>query len=498
MIADILNRNFVLEQLAVVQEHLEAQASPTNRSLIAGPEGTEELTATDFATAASMVSDAMASEAEETSGQPGLAAPVTSRSALAEPSIDDRSYFSRDPVISVFQSVLEEYFETREPEAIAQPAPATRRDLGAEEVATSLVTDRSLARPESAGQQRIFQQFSVTDPGWVSQLFAQALTRVRGKHAFNPEAAAPRVLQDRTRLLLVGDWGSGVRRAQKVGVQMRRHLECGQDEGVEQTAIHLGDIYYAGRKREVEKRFLSFWPVRAEEADEIASYSTNANHDMYSGGHAYYDVLLADPRFKAQETSSFFSLSNSHWRILGVDTAYAERDLQAPQPEWIREQAEQAKAAGQKLMLLSHHQLFTVYERDNDKLIGTLQSIGSPEIDAWFWGHEHRCMTFKPHLNVQYASCIGHGGVPVYMWHGEDDPYPEPGEWENREFILWRLIERTVTKPLDSPMMRYSGRRWASVSFDSKRTMTYRRSGNSPARANSRKKSMVSKLEPAS
>ncbi len=436
MIADILNRNFVLEQLVEIQKHLASQASPTKRSLIAGPEGSEDLTADDFAAAAGMASQALTNEAAETSGQPGLAAPVSTQRGLAAPSIDDRSFFSRDPVVSVFQSVLEEYFESREPDAIDQPPPATQRGLGGEAVAAPLVTDRSLARPQSDGRERIFQQFSVTDPGWVSQLFAQALTRVRGKHAFNTRPAAPRALQDRTRLHLVGDWGSGVARARKVADQMRRHLKNGMREGVEQTAIHLGDVYYAGRQREVEKRFLAFWPVRPEETDTIASYSANANHDMYSGGHAYYDVLLGDSRFAAQENSSFFSLCNSHWRILGLDTAYAEKDLAAPQPEWIREQAEQAKTAGQKLMLLSHHQLFTVYESDNDKLVEVLRSIGSPRIDAWFWGHEHRCMTFKPHQNVQYASCVGHGGVPVYMWHGEDDPYPEPGEWENREFIL--------------------------------------------------------------
>ena len=435
MIADILNRNFVLEQLAEIQKHLESSAAPTRRSLAAGPEGSEDLTTDDFAAAAAMASEALAGEARETSGQHGLAPPATLQRGLAAPSIDDRSFFSRDPVVSVFQSVLEEYFETREPEAIAEPKPTTRA-LTADAAGVPPVTDRRLASPRQDGRQRVFEQFSITDPGWVSQLFAQALTKLRGRHAFNPQAAGQRTVQDRTRLLLVGDWGSGVQRAQKVADQMRRQLASGKSDGVEQTAIHLGDIYYAGREREVNNRFLSYWPVADADAGEIASYSTNGNHDMYSGGYGYYDVLLADPRFAAQERSSFFSLANRHWRILGLDTAYDEKDLRDPQPEWIREQARQAEAAGQKLMLLSHHQLFTVYERQNDKIEDALRAIGSPKIDAWFWGHEHRCMTFKPHLNVQYASCIGHGGVPVYMWHKEDDPYRDPGEWEYRDFIL--------------------------------------------------------------
>ena len=39
-------------------------------------------------------------------------------------------------------------------------------------------------------------------------------------------------------------------------------------------------------------------------------------------------------------------------------------------------------------------------------------------------------------MNVQNARCIGHGGVPYYMKHDQDDPIPEPGEWEYRDFIL--------------------------------------------------------------
>lgn len=460
MIADILNRDFVLEQLVEIQKHLESPPSPTQRSLAEVPEGCEDLTADDFECAADEVRQALESEARATSGQPGLEAPAATQRGLAAPSIDDRSYFSRDPVVSVFQSVLEEYFETREKDAISQPAAAQSRSLAGDEPSAPLVTDRSLARPSTDGRQRIFEQFSVTDPGWVSQLFAQALTRLRGPHDFNPRPAAPRQLQGRTRLLLVGDWGSGIARAQKVATQMRRHLEDGKAEGIEQTAIHLGDVYYAGRRREVENRFLRFWPVQPHEAGEVASYSTNANHDMYSGGHAYYDVLLGDARFAAQEQSSFFSLVNPHWRILGLDTAYDMKGLEEPQPEWIRQQAEEAQAAGQKLMFLSHHQLFTVYERQSDKIADVLRDVGSPRIDTWFWGHEHRCMTFKPHMNVQYASCIGHGGVPVYMWHDEDDTYPEPGAWEDREFILdpngkerWAYMGFAVVD-LDGPVAR--------------------------------------------
>jgi Calcineurin-like phosphoesterase len=442
MIQEILNRSFVLEQLEDIRQHMESQAAPTRRSLEEVPEGAESLAPEDFAAAAAMARQALDDEAKASSGQQEPPPAPTGRSleSVAMPSIDERSFFSRDPVVSVFQSVLEEYFETREPALIASGTPAadqpaaTGRVLeeGPEAVAAvPPVTGRKLLRRE-----RVFEKFSITDPGWVSQLFAQALARLRGRHDFNPRPATPRPLEDRTRLLIVGDWGSGIERAQKVADQMRRSIEAGKREGVEQTVVHLGDVYYAGRAREVDNRFLRFWPVREGEADDIASYSANGNHDMYSGGHGYFEALLGDARFKAQEKSSFFSLGNAKWRILGLDTGYKEKGLQEPQPEWIREQARQASRAGQKLCFLSHHQLFTVYEGQDDQIAATLDAIGSPHVDAWFWGHEHRLMGFKPHKNVQNSLCVGHGGVPVYMKHGEDDPIPAPGKWEYRDFIL--------------------------------------------------------------
>src|SRR3712207_8108115 len=47
-----------------------------------------------------------------------------------------------------------------------------------------------------------------------------------------------------------------------------------------------------------------------------------------------------------------------------------------------------------------------------------LQSEVQPLLDAgrirsWFWGHEHKCVAYQPFAGVEYARCVGHGGVPV-------------------------------------------------------------------------------------
>ena len=307
-----------------------------------------------------------------------------------------------------------------------------------EEVA---VTDRSLpgVRPTRAPDgRRLFDKFSITDAGWVSCLVAEGIRKFRHKHAFNTNPASVK-LANRSRLVIVGDWGSGLPRAQKVAEEVRKAIDEGKKQNREVQVFHLGDVYYSGWKREYEKRFLRYWPVRQDEAKDVGSWSLNANHDMYSGGHDYYDTLLADARFKKQNRCSYFELYNNDWRILGLDTGWEEGDLKDPQPAWVQERID---SSTQKVMLLSHHQLFSAYESVNEKVGEKLRgSLETDRIRSWFWGHEHRCMLYKPYQHVQFARCVGDAGVPVYMSHGVEDPYPEPGEYEYRGSFV-KGIER--------------------------------------------------------
>jgi hypothetical protein len=52
---------------------------------------------------------------------------------------------------------------------------------------------------------------------------------------------------------------------------------------------------------------------------------------------------------------------------------------------------------------------------------------------------------YGAHENVRFARCLGHGGIPVYMSHGEAEPYPPPATYEYRRFIQnglerWALL----------------------------------------------------------
>lgn len=423
MIADLLNRDVVLGHLADVRTFVASE-------IARGRE--DDLGLAEKQRLIDELEAAERRERTQSSGQHGHDAPPAAR-ARAGRSLDEASYFSRDPIVSLLQSVLDEYYAQPEHAHLVVTTPAAR----AGEPLDVAVTDRALAPlppPDGGAQARVFEKFSITDIRWVRSKLAEGITMLRGRHPFNTRPAAPAALADRARLVLAGDWATGLPRAQKVARQMRHAVEEALAGGVPVHVIHLGDVYYSGWRHEYLRRFLPYWPVRPEEADRVGSWCLNGNHDMYAGGYGYYQVALGDPRFARQQGSSFFSLVNRHWKILGLDTAWTDHGLEDPQADWLA--AELADAGTRRTMLMSHHQLFSVYEdAAQDLAAKVVPVLARTPVTAWFWGHEHRCMVYAPHQHVDHARCIGHAGVPVYMWHDERDPYPPPGTYEYRRFL---------------------------------------------------------------
>jgi len=432
MIAQVLNRGFVLDQMDLVCAELDS-GPPEDRRSASLPFVNSEAA---YLAAATLLREAQDRENSQSSGQLGFDGTQDERRGTSTPPLDDLVFISRDPLVSLLQTALELFFEARRPELITKSAPADddRRNLNDD----FMVTDVALANwpptgsPE--GDRRVLGAFSETDPRWLASWMAEGVRLFRDKHEFNDLSATPAKIADTCRVVLVGDWGSGLPRAQKVAREIRKVLDDGKAKGIQQHVVHLGDVYYSGWRHEYERRFLDYWPVRPEEASEISSWSLNGNHDMYSGGHAYFDVLLADPRFALQERSSYFMLRNTSWDIVGLDTAYEDSALYGPQIDWLHETLAQSN---RKSMLLSHHQLFSAYEKPSARLAEAIEQVlkGQKPIDAWFWGHEHRCVFYEPVENVRHARLIGHGGVPVYMVHQENDPYPRPACYEYRGFL---------------------------------------------------------------
>jgi predicted phosphodiesterase len=210
---------------------------------------------------------------------------------------------------------------------------------------------------------------------------------------------------------LVADWGTGQDVAKNVLAQIAR-----KDPDV---VIHLGDVYYAGTQFEVENYFLRPWRdiLRLTPgAPRPATYTLSGNHDMYSGGEAYYGLIgtLGQP-------ASYFCLRNDDWQFLAIDTGLHDCKpgggltfLEAREIEWLTDKIN--NSGGRKNILISHHQLFSAYDPLNGNgLNNRLYAQVQPLLDkvlVWFWGHEHNLVIHERYNGV-LARCIGYGAFPV-------------------------------------------------------------------------------------
>ena len=315
------------------------------------------------------------------------------------------AHMSRNPKVSIFQSILEHCIDTRLPQ-----------------IARKLLHRESPVAEWSLGEHDLFRQFGPCDPGWIECKLSEGIDLIERKPEFPDGAPEPVPIADRARVIVVGDWGTGLPQAVMVAAQMRRVIVQSRTEGVKQQhVIHLGDTYYSGWKEEYARRFLPHWPVAPTERD-LHSWTLNGNHDMYSGGHGYFGFLLHDPRFAAQQGSSHFALQSADWQIVALDSSFKEGDLAGHQADWL---ARLVSGSRRKTMLLTHHEPFSRYERADWPLQATVeQALHGERVDAWLWGHEHRCAVYDRGL-VDYAgftSVIGHGGVPALAPRSKSAP----------------------------------------------------------------------------
>jgi Calcineurin-like phosphoesterase len=259
------------------------------------------------------------------------------------------------------------------------------------------------------------------DPRWLWMEVVKLWYKLKDdKIDFGGLPTQPVTIANEARIVLVGDWGSGHKRAKKVAREIRKILKKGLDEGKEQYVIHLGDVYFTGSGKEYEKNFLRYWPVK--HGEDIGSFIICGNHDMYRGGHAYYGTALADSRFAQQDRKSVFALRNDNWQFLGLDTAYENKQISNGQVQWIERQLK--SAPNHRTTMLSHHPLWSAYRDTGQELRKQISPVlAGRRIDAWFWGHEHRCLVYKPRKPVDFTSCVGHGGIPSYLTAAKGDPY---------------------------------------------------------------------------
>ncbi len=245
------------------------------------------------------------------------------------------------------------------------------------------------------------------------------------------------VLPPDATVALLGDWGTGMAPAVRLLEQLARHQP--------HALVHLGDIYYAGTAGEVQQHFVDLANRVLERArTHMPVYAIPGNHEMYSGGGAFYAMLpkLNAPPYTdaaATQKASYFSLRtrDGAWQFLAMDTAFHDHDpfevtngmtfLEPDELQWQLDKIERVHAQGGKTVLISHHQLFSPFatigrpagkpadqQAYNTNLLSSFRDVlQGGKVTAWFWGHEHNLAVYQPYGPLLKGRCIGHGAVPV-------------------------------------------------------------------------------------
>ena len=267
-----------------------------------------------------------------------------------------------------------------------------------------------------------FQQFSTLDPGWIECLIDSWKTALTGKAPFVQHVNISDfvvAIPAQCKIALVGDWGGHNATAAKVAAVIRAaHPDI---------CVHLGDIYYAGQKNEAQE-FLKSWPMADPTTMAIpngTSFALNGNHEMFSGAHAYFDVVL--PAFG--QPASYFGLQNDQWQLLGFDTAYQDHRLTPPgdpgkdprlasQWNWLVDKIK--NSGGRATLFLSHHQPVSAFAAEQGAAMNLRADVAKFFAAAgarpygWFFGHEHKCTIYddsSPQIGFN-ARLIGNGCIP--------------------------------------------------------------------------------------
>jgi predicted phosphodiesterase len=260
-------------------------------------------------------------------------------------------------------------------------------------------------------------QFGSCDPLWAECVEQYLLYFKKDKGSIPYRSGGDYVLDDdlnpTAKIALLADWGTGSPPALDLLTQIR-NLEP-------DLVLHLGDIYYSGTPWEVENRFLSLCrQTFAERPTRV--YSLSGNHDMYSGGEGYYELVD-----QMQQQASYFCLRNQDWQFLAMDTGYNDADpfavdssvthLTPTERNWHREKI--LSAGKRKTVLLSHHQLFTTYDQIGRRAVNAslLSDFAGllDKVSIWFWGHEHNLALYGPYQGLERGRCIGCGAIPVFV-----------------------------------------------------------------------------------
>ncbi|MBF5045836.1 metallophosphoesterase [Aggregicoccus sp. 17bor-14] len=271
------------------------------------------------------------------------------------------------------------------------------------------------------------------DPLWLEALVAYERALERGgppayvRHRQLSDFVLDGVLPDPARVALLADWGTGMPDAEGLLEQVAQARP--------DVVLHLGDIYYAGTPHEVRAHFLDLF-ARAFPQGRPPVFALAGNHDRYSGGEGYRQLLAA-----LGQPASYFCLRNAHWQLLALDTGLHDPSpreaghtlttLERSELAWHRDKL--LNAGGRRSVLLSHHPYlsFSGVGQDaegrsvavNPHLRAGLGEL-LERVALWLWGHEHDLLVFAPYAGLARGRCIGAGAVPRLVHPQRRSPLP--------------------------------------------------------------------------
>jgi hypothetical protein len=340
-----------------------------------------------------------------------------------------------DAMVSGANIVAESVDQTNTPPAVAPlPPDVAARDVGqtakfCSTTAFKLAKAKLLGNSADAArlQAELTAQMGPCDPKWaqVVAIYVAHKAALQAipyrRHTQLSDFVIDGRLPDKCRVALLADWGTGDDGARLL---LRQIAEKNPD-----VVIHLGDVYYSGTDHEFQNYFYKIWqPTLGIEKvnwgdkptapTKPATFSLAGNHDMYAGGGPFYTALdmLGQP-------ASYFCLRNDNWQFIAMDTGLHDSNpvdqtkptfLEDTEVAWVKDKV--ANAGGRKTILLSHHQLFSTFEKIGGDAVNQalLKQLGDilPQVTAWFWGHEHNLVVYDEFQGV-LGRCIGHGAFPV-------------------------------------------------------------------------------------
>jgi Calcineurin-like phosphoesterase len=333
-----------------------------------------------------------------------------SAASTTEPSHQDVHFVSRIDGVGLFQSVLAKVFwNIPDLQALGNKNPSWVATL-VEQVVSDVGTFFKRVYTDVHGNKKP-----------LLHSIMQELHNLRDTRApFPPGVPETISLPDSVVIALLADWGGDNDAAKSVAGIVRKHTP--------DVGIHLGDIYYGGIREECEI-FLRLWPFNTDvsgnspQFEPGRSFALNGNHEMYSGGESYFGLVLR----AFGQPQSFFCLQNQHWRIIGLDTAYAGGHLKPSGPndpittqwDWLVNLLRTGPKRAN--IFLTHHQPVSAHRQefsDSAPLRAEIQEllsmngIGQDAIFGWFFGHEHRCAAYDDRATPYNARLIGNGCIP--------------------------------------------------------------------------------------